>query len=110
MQETFFLTKLILNISFVFGEICIYSTSLHQDLNQNVFKYITKYIPKHIIQDIFNEEYLDLIIEEINNHKNCEKSETEIETNEWKKKEVKKPRESDSDHSNKIVWDDMNEK
>ena len=62
------------------NKIFIYSTSLHQELYQKLNKCFTNYIPIHIIPNILNEEDIDIVIEEIVNNKDFEKSDTEIET------------------------------
>ena len=61
-------------------KIYIYSPSLHQDLYQKIIKCFTNYIPFHIIPDVLNEEDVDVIIDEIVNKKDFEKSDFEIET------------------------------
>ena len=75
-----FLTSLVLNILNEYDKIYIYSLSLHQDLNQKLFESFTSYIPIHIIPNFLKEEYINLVIEEIVNNKDFEKSHTEIET------------------------------
>ena len=78
--KSVFLTNLILNIINEYDKIYIYSPSLHQDLYQRLIKCFNNYIPIHIISNILNEEDLDIVIEEIINKKDFEKSEIEIET------------------------------
>ena len=78
--KSVFLTNLILNIIKEYDKIYIYSPSLHQDLYQKLIKCFSNYIPIHIIPDILNEEDIDVVIEEIVNNKDVEKSEIEIET------------------------------
>ena len=78
--ENVFLTNWILNIINEYDKIYIYSPSLHQDLYQKVNKCFSNYIPIHIIHNILIEEDLDLVIEEIVNNKEFEKSDTELET------------------------------
>ena len=70
----------------------IYSPSLHQDLYQKFIESFSYYIPIHIIPNILNEEDFDVVIEEIVNYKDFEKSNTEIEAYE-SKEELKFPRE-----------------
>ena len=77
--QSVFLSNLILNIISEYDKIYFYSPSLHQNLYQNLFICFTNYIPIHIIPNILNEEYIDLVIDEIVN-KNFEKSDTERET------------------------------
>ena len=87
-----FLTNLILNIINEFDKIYIYSPSPHQDLYQKSIKCFSNYIPNQIIRDILYEENIDVVIEEIVNNKDFEKSDIEIETNE-SIEELKFPRE-----------------
>ena len=47
---------------------------------KKLIKCFNKYIPIHIIPNILNEEDIDLVIEEVINNKDFEKSDTEIET------------------------------
>ena len=63
-----------------FGKRYIFSPTLPQDVCQNLLNYFTYFIRVSLIQDALNEDVLDLVIEETVNHKNFEKSETEIET------------------------------
>ena len=62
------------------NKIYIYSPSPHQDLYQTLKKCFTNYIPIHIIPIILNEEDIDLLIEEMVNTEDFEKSDTELET------------------------------
>ena len=78
--KSVFLTNLILNIINEYDKIYIYSPSLHQDLYQKPIKCFTNYIPIHIIPNILKEEDIDIVIEEITNNKDFEKSNTETET------------------------------
>ena len=78
--KSVFLTNSILNIINEYDKIYIYSPSLHQDLYQKLIKCFSNYIPIHIIPNILNEEDIDIVIEEIVNNKDFEKSDTEIET------------------------------
>ena len=101
-----FLTNLISNIFNEYDKLYIYSPSLHQDLYHKLIKCFTNYIPIHIIPNILNEEDIDIVIEEIVNNKDFEKSETGIET--YKSIEVNVPQEYDD--GGIIVLDDLNEK
>ena len=56
----------------------MYSPSLHQDLYQKLINCFSDYIPINMIPTILNEEDVDLVNEEIFNHKDFEKSDTEI--------------------------------
>ena len=75
-----FLTTLILNIKNEYNKIYIYSPSLHQDLYQKLIECFSNYIPIHIIPNISNEVDIDIVIEEIINNKDFEKSNTDLET------------------------------
>ena len=66
-----------------------------------------QYIPIHIIPNILNENDIDIVIEELVNNKDFEKSDTEIETYETIE-ELKIPQEYDD--GGIIILDDLNEK
>ena len=83
------------------------SPSLHQFLYQKLIKCSSNYIPIHIIPNILNEEVIDIVIEEIVNNKNFEKSDTEIETYE-SIEELKFLQEYE--HAGLVILDDLNEK
>ena len=78
--KSVFLTNLILNIINEYDKIYIYSPSLHQDLYQKLIKCFSNYIPIHIIPNILNEKDIDIVIEEVINNKDFQKSDIEIET------------------------------
>ena len=78
--KSVFLTNIILNINNEYNKRYIYSPSLHQDLYQKFFKCFSLYIPITIIPNILNEEDIDVVTEELVNNKECQKSDTEIET------------------------------
>ena len=105
--KSVFLTNLILNIINEYDKIYIYSPSLHQDLYQKLIKCFSKDIPIHIIPIILNEKDIDIVIEEIVDNKDFQKSDIEIETYE-SIKEVELPQE-DEDGGN-FILDDLNEK
>ena len=105
--KSVFLTNLILNIINEYDKIYIYSPSLHQDLYQKLVKCFTNYIPIHIIPNILNEVDIDIVIEEITNNKDFEKSNTEIETFD-NIEELKFPQEYENNSI--IILDDLNEK
>ena len=105
--KSVFLTNLVLNIFNEYDKIYIYSPSLHQDLYQKLIKCYSNYIPIYTIPNILNEEDIDVVIEEIVNNKDFEKSNTEIETYE-SIKELKFPQEYDD--GGIIILDDLNEK
>ena len=69
-----------MNIINEYDKIYIYSPSLHQDLYQKLIKCFRNYIPINIIPNILNEYDIDVVNEEIINHEDFEKSNTEIET------------------------------
>ena len=105
--KSVFLTNLILNIINEYDKIYIYSPSLHQGLYQNLIKCFINYIPIHIIPNILNEEDIDIVIEEIVNNKDFQKSDTEIETFE-SIDELKFPQEYENNSI--IILDDLNQK
>ena len=102
-----FLTNLILDIFNEYDKKYISSPSLHQDLYQKLIQCFSNYIPLHIIPNILNEEVIDMVIEEIVNNKDSEKSHTEIETYEAIQ-ELKIPQEYED--GGFIILDDLNEK
>ena len=61
----------------------IYSPSLHQGLYQKLINKFSDYIPIQIIQNYLNGEDIDIVIDEIVNDKEFQKSNTEIETYEF---------------------------
>ena len=105
--KTVFLTNLILNIINEYDKIYIYSPSLHQDLYQKLIKCFSNYIPIHIIPNILNEEDLDIVIDEIINHKDFQKSNIEIETFD-NIDDLKDPQEYEDNSI--IILDDLNQK
>ena len=105
--KSVFLTNLSLNIINEYDKIYIYSSSLHQDLYQKLIKCFSNYIPIHIIPNILNEEDIDVVIEELVNKKNFEKSDTEIQTYE-SIEELKFPQEYENNSI--IILDDLNQK
>ena len=92
--QSVFLTNLILNNINEYDKIYIYSPSLHQDLYQKITKCFSIYIPIHIIPKILNEEDIDIVIDELVNNKDFEKSDTEKETYE-SIEELKFPQENE---------------
>ena len=92
--KSVFLTNKNLNIINELDKTYIYSPSLHQELYQKLFKCFSNYIPFHIIPIILNEGDIDIVIDEIVNDKDFEKSDTEIETYE-SIEELKFPQEYD---------------
>ena len=105
--KSFFLTNLILKIINEYDKIYIYSPSLHQDLYQKLFKCFSNYIPIQIIPNILNEDDLDIVIEEIVNNEDFQKSDCEIETFN-NIEELKFPQECENNSI--IILDDLNEK
>ena len=104
--KSVFLTNLILNIINEYNKIYIYPPSLHQDLYQRLIKCFSNYIPIHIIPNILNED-LDILIEEMINDKDFEKSNIEIETFD-KIENLKYPQEYENNSI--IILDDLNQK
>ena len=103
-EKSVFRENLFLNDINDYDKIYIYSTSLHQELYQKLFKCFSIYIPIHKIPNILNEEDIDIVIDEVVNNKDFEKSDTEIETYE----ELKFPQEYDD--GGIIILGDLNEK
>ena len=104
--KSVFLTNLILNIINEYDKIYIYSPSLHQDLYQKLIKCFSNYIPINIIPNILIEEDLDVVIDEVINNKDFQKSNTEIETFD-NIEELKYPQEYENNSI--IILDDLNE-
>ena len=90
-----FPTILILNLLNEYDKIYIYPPSLHQDLYQKIIICFSISTPHHIIPNILNEKDIDVVIEEIVNQKDFEKSDIEIETYE-SVEELKFPQEYDT--------------
>ena len=105
--KTYFLTNIMLNIINEYDKIFIYSPSLHQDLYQKLIRCFSNYIPIHIIPNVLNEEDIDIVIEEIINNKDFEKSNIEIETFN-NIEELKFPEEYENNSI--IISDDLNQK
>ena len=105
--KSVFLTNLILNIINEFDKIYIYSPSLHQELYQKLIKCFSNHIPIHIIPNILNEEDIDIVIGEIVNNKDFQKSDTEIDTSE-SIEDLKFPQEYE--YNSIIILDDLNQK
>ena len=105
--ESVFLTNLILNFINQSDKIYIYSSSLHQDLYQKLIKCFRNYISIHIIPNMLNEADINIVIEEIDNKKDFQKSDAVIETYE-SIEELKFPQK----YENKsiIILDDLNQK
>ena len=101
------LTNLILKIFNENNKIYIYSPSLHQHIYQKLIRCFSKYIPVLLIPNILNEEDIDLVIQEITNNKDFEKSDTKIETFD-NIEELRYPQEYEI--NNIIILDDLNEK
>ena len=62
-----------------YDETYIYSPSLHQDLYQKINKCFTNFLPFQKITNILNEEDIDVVIDELVNAEDFEKSPTGIE-------------------------------
>ena len=80
--KSLFLTNSILNLIIEYDKIyiCSASPSLHHDLYQKIIKCFSIYIPIHIITNTLNEVDNDIVIDEIVNNEDFEKSDTEIDT------------------------------
>ena len=63
-----------------YNKIYIHSPSLHQDLYRKLIKCFNNFIRINITPIILNEEDIDIVLGEIINNKDFEKSDTEIET------------------------------
>ena len=105
--KTYFLTNIILNIINEYDKIYIYSPSLHQDLYQRLTKCFNNKIPINIISKILNEEDIDIVIQEVINNKDFQKSDIEIETFD-NIEELKFPQ--DYENNSIIILDDLNER
>ena len=105
--KSVFLTNSISNIINEYDKIYIYSPSLHQDLYQKLIKCFSNYIPIHIIPNILNETDIDVVIDELVNNKDFEKSSTEIEIFD-DIEELKIPQEYENNGI--IILDDLNQK
>ena len=105
--KTYFLSNIILNIINEYDKIYIYSPSLNQDLYQKLIKCFSNYIPIHIISNILNEEDIDILIDELVNNKDFQKSDIEIETFN-NIEELKYPQEYEN--NSMIILDDLNQK
>ena len=105
--KSYFSTNLISNIFNEYDKIYIYSPSLHQDFYQKIIKCFSNYIPINIIPNILNEEDIDIVIEDVVNSKDFEKSDTEIETYE-SIEELNFPQEYDDGGT--IILDGLSEK
>ena len=105
--KSVFLTNLIFNIINEYDKIYIYSPSLHQDFYQKLIKCFSNYIPIHIIPNILNEADIDIVIDELVNNKDFEKSDCGIETFD-NFEELKFPQEYENNSI--IILDDLNKK
>ena len=105
--KSVFLANLILRITNEYVKIYIYSPSLHQDLYQKLIKCFSNYIPICIIPNILNEEDIDLVIKEIVDNKDFQKSDTDIETYE-SIEDLNFPQEYEKNSI--FILDDLNQK
>ena len=105
--KSVFLTNLILNIINEYDKIYIYSPSIHQNIYQKLIRCFSNYIPIHIRPNILNEEDIHIVIDEIVNNKDFEKSNTEIETFD-NIEELRYPQEYENNKI--IILNDLNEK
>ena len=104
--KSVFLTNLFLNIINEYDKIYIYSPSLHQDLYRKLIKCFSNYKPIHIIPNILNEADIDIVIEEVINNKDFQKSNTEIETYE----SIEDLKFQEYENNSIIILDDLNQK
>ena len=107
LGKSIFLTNKVLNVINEYDKIYIYSPSLHQDLYQKLIKCFSNFIPINIIPNILEEADIEIVIEEIVNNKDFEKSDTEIETFE-SIEELKFPQEYENNSI--IILDDLNQR
>ena len=84
-----------------------YSASLHQNLYQKLYKCFSNYLAIHIIPNNLNEEDIDIVIEEIVNNEDFEKTDNEVETYE-SIEDLKIPQEYEN--YSIIILDDLNQK
>ena len=105
--KTYFLTNIILNIINEYDKIYIYSPSIHQNLYQKLNKCFSNHIPIHIIPNILNENDIDIVIEEVIDKKDFQKSDIEIETFD-NIEDLKYPQEYENNSI--IILDDLNQK
>ena len=105
--KSVFLTNLILNIISEFNKIYIYSPCFHQVFYRKINNCFSNYIPINIIPIFLNEADIDIVIEEIVNNEDFEKSDTEIETYE-SIEELEFPHEYENNSI--IILDDINKK
>ena len=80
IRKNYFLTNLNLKIIYEIDKIYIYSQPVHQDLHQKRTKGFSNYIPMEIIPNILFGKVTDLVIDEIVNDEDFEKSVTEKKT------------------------------
>ena len=107
MVYQFFYTNLFLNIFDEYDKIDIHSPSIDQNLYKTIIKSFTNYIPIHIIPNNLNEQDIDVVIDELCNDTDFQKSHTEIETYE-SIEELKFFQ--DNVDGGSIILDDFNEK
>ena len=103
MRQMFFLDKINIMSLTNTKKIYIYSPGLYQKL----IKCFSIHIPIHIIPNILSENDIDIVIEEVINKKDFDKSNTDIENFDSKEK-IKFPQEYENNSI--IILDDINEK
>ena len=96
-----------MNIINEYIKVYIYSPSPYQDLYQKLIDCFSNYALFNILPNILNEEDIDIVIEEIVNNKDFEKSNNEIGTYE-SIGELNYPGEFED--GGIIILDDLNEK
>ena len=107
MWQKRFSNKFNFKYYYEYDKIYIYSPSFHQDLYQKLINCFTNYIPVHIIPNNLNEEDMDVVIQELVNNKDFQKSCTEIETYQ-SIEELKFPQ--GYENNSIIILDDLNQK
>ena len=60
----------------------IYSPFLHENLYQKLKKSFSNFIPNDVTSNILNEDYIDLVFEEVANDKDFKHSDTKKGTSE----------------------------
>ena len=102
-----FLTNFILNFINEYDKIYVYSPSLHPELDQKLNKCFSNWIPIHIIANFINGDDIDLVIDDIVDIEDFQKSYCETETFDGLE-ELKYPQEYEND--GKFILDDPNGK
>ena len=80
MWRIVFSKDFIPNVFAEFERIYIFSPSFYQELKRKLNKCFSNYKPINLFPNILNEDDINLVIDEIVNDKDFEKTETEVET------------------------------